>query len=133
MSRQIKGDPLTGSLPRTQLIVPQEVHGPIRTRKPRYKPDEWPRTPDPEAISMDQLEPGRVAYVSYRRGVRKYLIRTATRSREMGPNRGRTYVTGMSRRGWCHSFWADRIVSTQSVQQALTAGRVLKAIGPGRR
>ena len=50
----------------------------------------------------------------------------------MGRNNGRTFVTGMSQGGWVRVFWANRIVSTQSVQQALTAGRALKAIGPGR-
>ena len=128
MPRRVPGDPLTGSLPKTWLVVSQEVMGPSR-RRPR--PPEWPLVADPMAESIDKLKPGRVAYVRYRRGVRRYLIRTVMRSTQMGPNRGRTFVTGMSNRGWCHSFWADRIVSTQSVQQALAAGQVLKAIGPG--
>jgi len=125
--RPVPGDPLTGALPVTKLVVATDVMGPTRVRRPR--PPEWPLVPDAEAALV--LQPGRVAFVRHRRGVRRYLIRTVTRSTMPGPNRGRTYVTGMSQRGWCHSFWASHIVSTQSVQQALSAGRVLKAIGPG--
>ena len=128
MPQPVVGDPLTGSLPRTQLVVPQQVLGPTRARRPREA--EWPLVADPQAITIDQLKPGRVAYVRTRRGVRRYLIRTVSRSYERGRNRGQTYVTGMSTNGWCRAFWANRIVSTQSQQQALSAGRLLTAIGP---
>jgi hypothetical protein len=126
--RPIHGDPLTGTLPATKLVVATDVMGPTRVRRPR--PPEWPLVPDAEVDLV--LRPGRVAYVRHARGVRRYLIRTVMRSTQPGPNRGRTFVTGMSQRGWCHSFWANRIVSTQSMQQALSAGKVLKAIGTGK-
>ena len=111
----IHGDPLTGTLPRTQLIVPQTVLGPTR----RQPSPVWPHIPDRRAVTLHQLRPGRIAYVRRRYGVRHYQIRTVTRSRQPGPNRGRTYVVGMTRRGLCHTFWADTIVSTQTAAKAL--------------
>jgi hypothetical protein len=127
MPKRIPGDPLTGVLPVTRLIVPQALYGPVR--QPRSKPQTaWPILPDPLAISYDQMVPGRVAYVRTRRGIRRYLIRVVNKSREPGKNRGRHYVIGHDRKGWCHKAWADQVVRIESVQQAIVTGRVLRAI-----
>ena len=77
----VVGDPLTGALPRTRLVVPQTILGPVR-RDPRPV---WPHVPDPHAVTLTQLLPGRIAYVRRRRGIRRYQIRTVTRSREARP------------------------------------------------
>ena len=111
----IVGDPLTAALPRTRLVVPQTVYGPVRAA-PRPV---WPHVPDRHAITLRQLQPGRVAYARRRYGIRHYQTRTVHRSYQPGPNRGRTYVTGHTRHGWCHTFWADTIVSTQTAAKAL--------------
>jgi hypothetical protein len=112
----IVGDPLTGALPRTRLVVPQTVYGPVRQQARPV----WPVVPDAYAVTLGQLRPGRIAYVRTRWGIRRYQIRTVNRSRE-GHNRGRTYVVGHSRRGWCRTFWTDRIASTQTTTLALGA------------
>jgi hypothetical protein len=129
MPRQITGDPLTGSLPRTQLIVPQDVLGPIRTKRVSIR-DEWPNVADPLGITMKQLQPGRVAAVQTRLGPRKWVVRTVNTSRQ-GRNKGRHFFTGMDQSGRCHSAWVHQVISVESVQQALSAAKVLKAIGPG--
>lgn len=132
MPKQVPGDPLTGSLPRTRLIVPQEVLGPMRTPRPRAVRLEWPIVPDPMAVTVSQMRAGRVAYVRTRWGIRRRQIRTINRSTAPGPHRGRHFFTGMTRRGWCRSAWVDQVIRVETVQQALTAGRVVKAIGAGR-
>ena len=111
---EVPGDPLTGQLPRTQLVVPQDVFGPVRTRKPRRDPDEWPRTADPIGVTIRQLRPGRWAAIRTRFGVRTWLVRTINKSYER-PNKGRHYITGMDRRGLCHSAWVDRVISVDMV------------------
>ena len=135
MAREIPGDPLTGSLPRTQLVVPQDAYGPVRQRRRTIiERDEqsWPRVADPMAVTFRQMVPGRIAFVRTRRGIRRWQIRTVNKSREVH-NRGRHFFTGMDRRGFCHSAWVDRVVSVESVQKALTAAKALKALPPGKR
>lgn len=83
--------------------------------------------PDPVALSIEAMEPGRVAYVRTRRGVRRWQIRLVSRSREPH-NRGRHYVVGHDRKGWCHAAWADQVIRVESVTKALANRRVLKAI-----
>jgi hypothetical protein len=130
MPRRIAGDPLTGSLPRTQLVVPQDIFGPVRqprrTIVDRDK-ESWPRVADPMAVTFQQMIPGRVAFVRTRWGIRRWQIRTVNRSREMR-NKGRHFFVGMDRRGFCHSAWVESVVSVESVQRALTAARALKAL-----
>ena len=111
----VVGDPLTGALPRTRVVIPQAVHGPTRHQARPV----WPHIPDTQAVTLRQLQPGRVAYVRRRYGIRHYQIRTVHRSYQPGRNRGRTYVTGMTRTGRCTTFWADTIVSTQTASKAL--------------
>jgi hypothetical protein len=127
--RPVPGDPLTGSLPRTQLVVPQDIYGPVRQRRTKPR-DEWPIRPDSMATTVRQMAPGRVAAVRTRFGVRTWLIRTVNTSREMH-NRGRHFFTGMDRRGFCHSAWIDQVISVDSVVRALAEGRQLKALSPG--
>jgi hypothetical protein len=128
--RRVPGDPLTGSLPRTQLVIDAEALGPARRR--RSQPPTWPLVPDPMAVTVAQMSTGKVAYVRTRWGIRRWQIRTLNRSNEIGRNRGRHYFTGMTRKGWCRSAWVDRVVSVQSVQLALAAGKQIKAIGAGK-
>lgn len=131
MPERIVGDPLTGTLPRTKLIVPQAVLGPTRQSRSKEVRLAWPVIPDPLAISYDQMLPGRVAYVRTRFGIRSYRIRLVSRSYEMGKNRGRHYIVGHDRKGWCHAVWADQVVRVESAQAALTSGKVMKAITAG--
>jgi hypothetical protein len=117
MGRRIVGDPLTGSLPKTQLVIPSEVLGPVRT--PRVKRiDAWPLVPDPLAISSEQMRAGRIAVVRTRLGIRRYQIRTLRRSAQR-PNRGRHFFVGQTRRGWCRPVWLDRVIRVESVQKAI--------------
>ena len=127
---KIVGDPLTGSLPRTKLIVPQDTYGPVRQRRPRPKADQWPLVADQLAITYEAMRAGRIAYVRTARGIRRWQIRVVNRSREPGKHRGRSYIVGHDRKGWCHAAWADRVIRVETVQQALTAGRLLRMIGP---
>ena len=126
--REIVGDPLTGQLPATRLIVPQDTYGPVNSKK---KAEQWPRVADPQMYTMNQLMPGRIISVRTMRGVRTWQVRTVCRSFERR-NKGRHYVTAMDRHGFCHSAWVDRIISVTTVERALSAGKALKAIGPGR-
>lgn len=129
MAKQIPGDPLTGQLPRTQLVVPQDVYGPVRTRRVPVR-DEWPKTADPMGITIRQMKAGRVAAVRTRRGVRTWVIRTINTSWEYR-NKGRHFFTGMDRHGRCHAAWVDQVISVDTLQRALNSSKVLKAIGSG--
>jgi hypothetical protein len=124
MPKPVPGDPLTGTLPVTHLVIPEPIMGPTR----RQRRPQWPIVPDPQAVTIRQMRTGSVAYVRTRWGIRAWAIRTVNVSREIH-NHGRHYFTGMNRHGLCRSAWVDRVVSVQSVQQALTAGRSLRAIG----
>lgn len=125
----IAGEPLTGQLPRTQIVIPQDVLGPVRKQRISIR-DEWPHVADSLGITMKQLQPGRVAAVRTPRGVRTWVVRTVNTSRE-GRNKGRHFFTGMDRRGWCHTAWVGQVISVESVQHALAAAKALKAIGSG--
>jgi hypothetical protein len=118
--RKIQGDPLTGSLPRTQLVIPQAIMGPTRKRRPQ--PLQWPAVPDPQAITMMQMMPGRIAYVRTRFGIRKRQIRVVHVSTERGRNRGRHYFVGHTRKGWCYSYWLDQVIRVEPTQLALGIG-----------
>ena len=119
--KKIPGDPLTGLLPRTQLVIPQAIMGPTRTRKAR--PLQWPLVSDPQAVTMMQMTPGRVAYVRTRLGIRRWQIRVVHTSREYGRNRGRHFFVGQDRHGWCHRAWVDRVVRVEPVRLALGTGK----------
>ena len=121
----IPGDPLTGSLPRTQLIVPQDVLGPVRNKRTRYGADEWPRTADPQGYTIRQLRPGRIIAVRTRwGGIKSWKLRMVATSYQRR-NNGRHFVVAMDRKGFCHSVWLDEVISVSTVQQAKA---VLKAI-----
>ena len=117
--RKIKGDPLTGSLPATRLVVPQTVFGPTR-KKPR--PLMWPAVPDPEAVVLGQMIPGHVAYVRTRFGIRKLRIRVVHTSVYPSRNYGRAYFVGHDRKGWCRSHWISAVTRVQPVRLALGKG-----------
>jgi hypothetical protein len=118
MPRKVIGDPLTGSLPRTHLVVPQAIMGPVRKRRPLA----WPAVPDPSAVTMMQMIPGRVAYVRTRFGIRRLQIRLVAVSRER-PNKGRHYFVGHNRKGRCRSYWLDRVMRVESARLALGPGK----------
>lgn len=123
--RPIPGDPLTGQLPRTQLIVPQDVLGPVKERKVYIRDkDEWPRTADPQGYTIRQLRPGRVVSVRTRWGIRTWQVRVVNKSYEMR-NKGRNFIVAMDRKGYCHSAWVDQIISVDTVQRALARGRTI--------
>ena len=124
--KRIVGDPLTGSLPVTRLVVPQDSYGPVRVR--RQAPPQWPLVPDPMAVTLDSMIPGRVAYVRTRFGIRSWQIRVVLRSTEPGKNRGRNYLVGHDRKGWCHVTWADQVIRVESARQALSTAIKLKAL-----
>jgi hypothetical protein len=114
---KIPGDPLTGSLPRTHLVVPQAIMGPVRKSQALA----WPNVPDPMAVTMIQMIPGRVAYVRTRFGIRRLQIRLVSVSRQR-PNKGRHYFVGQDRHGWCRTYWLDRVARVEPVQRALGRG-----------
>ena len=119
--RDIPGDPLTGSIPATRvLIMPRAVQGPTR-RRPL---DPWPRTADPAAVTYSRMHTGMIAYVRTRRGIRRWQIRTVNRS-TWRRHRGRHYFTGHDRHGLCHSAWVDQVIRVESVQRALTRRSVI--------
>ena len=118
--KRIVGDPLTGALPRTQLIIPQAIMGPTRKRRPQ--PLQWPLVPDPQAVTLYQMIPGRVAYVRTRFGIRKRRIRVVHVSFERGANRGRHYFVGHDRKGRCRPAWVDQVIRVEPVQLALGTG-----------
>jgi hypothetical protein len=125
MSRQIPGDPLTGQLPRTRLIVPQDPLGPVRNKRSRFAPDEWPRTADPIGYTIRQLTPGRIVTVRLRfGGIRRWKVRMVSTSHEFR-NKGRHYIVAMDSKGWCHTAWVHEVISVSTAKEALAAGRVI--------
>jgi len=122
----IPGEPMpTGMLPRTRIIPSTARSVPQRPAQPRKR--QWPLTPDP---APDELVVGSVAFVPGRLGMRRYRIRMIGTSRQR-TNRGRRYVVGMDRRGFLHYFWADRVMSVQSVRAAIVSARALRQITQG--
>jgi hypothetical protein len=126
----------TGALPRTRVIPKAQ----ISPQRPRPKAqevvrqrhieirerDEWPVVADP---AKDKLVPGHVAYVRTRWGaIKHYRIRLVLNSKSW-LNSGRSFFIGTDRKGLCHRVWSDQVVSTQTIQQAMTAGRAMRAIG----
>jgi hypothetical protein len=112
--KAIPGDPLTGSLPRTHLVIPRPILGPTRPARA-----EWPAIADPQAVTMTNLTVGRIAYIRTRFGIRKQQIRYVARSLEPGKHRGRHYLVAMDRRGLCHAHWVDRVIRTETTALAL--------------
>ena len=123
--RPIPGDPLTGQLPRTQLIVPRDVLGPVKEKRTsRYNRDEWPRTADPQGYTIRQLRPGRVVSVRTRWGIKLWQVRVVNKSYEMR-NKGRNFIVAMDRKGNCHSAWVDQIISVDTVRRSLSKAKVI--------
>jgi len=133
----IPGEALpTGALPRTRVIPkaqPRPASRPQAERarakavivEARAQREQWPRVADP---AENKLVPGHIAYVRTRWGaIKNYRIRLVLTSKSW-LNSGRSYFIGIDRKGLCHRVWTDQIVSTQTVQQALTAGRAVRAI-----
>jgi hypothetical protein len=126
---------LTEEMPRTKLIPKQRPAPRPTTERARAKAivvearaqrDEWPKVADP---AEDKLIPGHIAYIRTRWGaIKHYRIRLVLRSKSWF-NSGRVYFIGTDRKGLCHRVWSDQLVSTQTVQQAITAGRAVRAIG----
>lgn len=98
--REIPGDPLTGQLPATRLVI-----SPLR---PAVKLDVWPLKPDIDIVNLRLLKPGNIAMVRTRRGVKERMIRVIHASRN-----GRRYFVGCNRHGWCRSYWASQIISIE--------------------
>ena len=102
--REIPGDPLTGQLPATRLVI-----SPLRTA---VKLDVWPLKPDLDPVNLRLLKPGNVAYVRTRWGIKERMIRTVNVSRHWR-GKGRRFFVGMNRRGTCRPYWASQIISIE--------------------
>ena len=128
----IPGEPLpTGTLPATRLIVVQDIYGPARPPRQQRSKDQWPIVPDQLAVAFESLRPGRIAYVRTRRGIKRWQVRLVVRSRALGKNRGRHYLVGMDRNGWCHSIWTDRVLRVETLEEAMSQeGRSMKLARP---
>lgn len=115
--REIIGDPLTGQLPATQVLVSVR-----RGSRPVYvrQRSQWPVVPDAESVDYGRLRPGAIVAVRTRLGIRTWRVRTFGRG--IG---GRRYVVGMDRNGWCHSAHLSRIISVDTLQRHLAAGRAI--------
>lgn len=129
--RPIPGDPLTGTLPRTQIIVSQTARAPKPRRESALR-DSWPVIPDSLALTMDQLQPGRIASVRTRRGVYQVRVRVVNVSHERR-NRGRHYIVGVTTRGVCHSIWADHIISVETLGRAIAMRNAIETRAVERR
>ena len=117
--RPVPGDPLTGQLPATQAL-PARI-GPAR-RRPVSRTEQWPYVPDKELTVYESIRPGLVANVRTRRGIKSYLVRTVNRSRN-----GRRFITGMDRKGMCHSAWLNMVISVETKQQHLKSHTIIEA------
>lgn len=115
--RPVPGDPLTGQLPATRLVVTIPALGPTR-REARAR-SSWPVIPDPATITERELLPGTVAVIRTRFGIRRWQVRVVRRSMERGRNRGRHYVVGQTRKGWCRRGWLERVIRVESVAEAI--------------
>ena len=121
----IPGEPYpTGSLPRTR-VIPSTARS-VPSGRPVSK--QWPKVPDPEP---DELVVGQVAFVHGRLRMQRYRIRMISKSRHRR-NRGRRFVVGTDRHGFLHYFWADQVMSVQSVRAALASARAIRQITGGR-
>ena len=119
--REIIGDPLTGQLPQTQILLP-DVLGPVRSIPSRraVRIDQWPIVADQEVVNYERLRPGAVVAVRTRFGVRVWLVRTFGRA--LG---GRRYLVGMDRNGWCHTAFLTNVISVDTLRQHLAAVKAI--------
>lgn len=122
--KPIQGDPLTGSLPVTR-VVRLDLDGSVRRSRDKLS---WPLVQEHEYVS--EAEPGLVAYVRTRFGVRQVLVRMICRSHARGRNRGRRYLVGMTRNGWCAASWLDAVIKVETAAQALAAGKAIASERP---
>lgn len=103
--REIPGDPLTGSVPVTRLL--------IRPTRPLVRLETWPLRPDIDPVNLRLLKPGNIAMVRTRRGLKERMIRVIQPSRtRLG--KGRRFFVGCDRRGRCHSYWVSQIISIEA-------------------
>lgn len=102
----IEGDPLTGSLPRTQLVV--------SPRKSKVELQTWPLKPDVDSVTLRLLKPGNIAAVRTRRGVKLLRIRVVHHSNTRR-GKGRRFFIGDDRRGHCRAHWVSDIISIEEV------------------
>lgn len=101
----MKGDPLTSQLPRTQLV--------IRPQRSRVELDTWPLRPDADHVTLRLLQPGNIALVRTRFGVRERLIRVIHSSMNRR-GKGRRFFVGCNRQGWCRPYWISQIISIEA-------------------
>jgi len=116
--RPIPGDPLTGSLPATQVLVPLErTHG----AKPRRRVERaaWPLVPDPDGLS--KVEAGHIIKVRGRFGVRELKVRVVNRAIT-----GRRYLIGQSRKGWLHHAWLSDVISIRPPRESTVVNAVAR-------
>ena len=118
--RRVPGDPLLSrpplpELPSTKLL---KVVGDLPPRRHANDREVWPRVSDPEPVVIARIRPGYVAWVRTNRGVRQYLVRLVTLSHERR-NKGRHFLVGMDRQGWCHAHWLDRVIRVEPLTRAL--------------
>ena len=100
--KPIAGDPLTVNLPLTRLV--------INPTRPLIRLQTWPLKPDLDGANLRLLEPGNIALVRTRRGVKQRLIRVIHPSRTRR-GRGRRFFVGCDRHGWCRAYWVSTIIS----------------------
>lgn len=103
--REIPGDPLTGSVPVTRLVV--------MPRRSKVELSTWPLKPDVDAITLRLLKPGNIALVRTWRGPRERMIRVVQPSRTRR-GKGRRFFVGCDKHGRCHSYWVSDIVSIEA-------------------
>ena len=97
---EIPGDPLTGQMPVTRLV--------IKPTRPLVRLETWPLKPDIDSINLRLLLPGNIAMVRTRFGLKERMIRVIHSSRK-----GRRYFVGCNKQGWCRPYWASQIVAIE--------------------
>jgi hypothetical protein len=102
--REIPGDPLTGQVPVTRLL--------IRPTRPLVRLDTWPLKPDIDSVNLRLLQPGNIALVRTRGGLKERMIRVVHASLNWR-GKGRRYFIGCSKRGWCRPYWVSQIVTIE--------------------
>lgn len=98
--KEIPGDPLTGAVPITRLL--------IRPTRPLIRLDTWPLKPDIDSFNLRLLKPGNIAMIRTRRGIKERLIRVIHTSRN-----GRRFFVGCNRRGMCRPYWVSQIITIE--------------------
>ena len=132
VERRVAGEPLLSRPPLPELPSTKLMKV-IKDMPRHHSPGDrtvWPHVPDPEPVVIAQIRVGYVAWVRTNMGVRKWLVRLVTISHERR-NRGRHFLVGMDRQGWCHSEWLDRVIRVEPLTKALSAGPRRKELTTG--